>query len=153
MKKKLMIFIIIAFMIGGILLYTEFNSNKLDKDTYNVDHIETIENQWNLQLPDSKTLVYQRSTPFGFHGDNTKYFLFDLHQSDQSYFDHYINEPSKELEDEVSQLLRNEQYDEQYIPKFDDGYSYQKLSQNDYHQLYLIVTKDLSKLYVIDNKI
>ncbi|WP_028043804.1 hypothetical protein [Candidatus Stoquefichus massiliensis] len=152
MKKKSIIFIVVA-VIGAILLYFELNSNQLGKDTYNEDHIETIENQWNLQLPDSKTLVYQRSTPFGFHGDQTKYFLFNLYHSDQSYFVDYIKEPSTEFENEVSQLLLNLQYEEQYIPKFDEGYAYQKLSQNNFHQLYLIVSDDLSKLYVIENKI
>lgn len=153
MKKNVFIIVIVAFMIGGIFMYTQSNSNHLDEDTYNVDKIEMIENQWNLQFPDSKTLIYQKSTARGFHGDNVKYFLFDLHNSEQSYFVDYLKEPSVELENEISQLLSTSQYDEQYIPEFDKGYHYQKLSRNDFQQLYLIVSTDLLKLYVIENKI
>lgn len=137
--KKIVCFIV--FLIGIIFLAIIFT--RKDAILLNLN--------WNISIPSSYTVIYQKQTEAGFLGDGIRYQVFQYKSSPQirnikDWKDGFEENEEKQLKT----LLRKYEIEKIYWPDFGTGRSY-SLLQKDGSRLYMFFDSMKNCIYILED--
>ncbi len=145
LNKKIIILIIVIFLI--ILIYESFCTQ-----------INSININWNLNLPNADKELYYVDSGASFFGDGFTYTVakYTSKKKQNILLDRFkwnSTIPSEEIE-EINYITSNLEIDENYSLKMDENILYLSITGEDkWSKLYLIYLVEHQTMYIIENVI
>lgn len=140
LKPLLIIFSIIVILLLGLFLTGK----------YDYTPARIYEEYWSIDLPDDIDEKYNIATPPDFHGDGSRYTVFQLKGTSNSLLNNTSNLKNTAIENEVLSILNTVEAEKNWYPNFSQKYFWKKLSQyND--RLYIIYDPKTNLIYFIQD--
>ncbi len=105
---------------------------------------------WNINLPNDIKEKYNAETPPDFHGDGSRYTVFQLNELNPPFLIGTSIQKNVKTENEILSILNILGAEKNWYPDFSHGYKWKKLTQHDDY-LYIIYDPKSSLVYFIQD--
>lgn len=143
--KKLLIsitIILFAILLIGAFVYANFNK----------PYSEIINMNWSIKLPKDYKEIYSTDSGPSFHGDGTRYHIFQYSSSnDIDRALDWANDKNAEMESKVTEILKRLIIPIEYAPDFQNQYRYFITVKKGPSTIYFIFVPTSKKLYIIED--
>ncbi|WP_160687736.1 hypothetical protein [Clostridium sp. C2-6-12] len=140
--KIIGVFLLVVIILISVFLYVQINK----------PYTEIIDINWSIKLPDTYKEIYSMESEASFHGDGERYHIFQYaKESDINESVNWENNKNKSIETQIDKVLSMFNVPQENMPNFQNNYKYYTIGKDDNSKIYLILTTDTKKLYVIED--
>ena len=113
---------------------------------------EVYKNNWGITLPDNLEKQYDVSE-YGGTGDGWEYeiFSFKNNKSEVSFLSDMSSQKNDEMQNGVTDILKEVKADEQQYPNFSHNYEWKTITNKKNDKLYIIYDEDTFLLYFVQD--